>query len=146
MFISDPSQYRPEWSLEAGWVAEEGKSLLPPKVMERVNLLDCYHALLLASLIKAGLFPVLVEVVKKAEQAISVMATILIGELLHIVSECDVNNVDIALSLSLSLSLTLSLSLLKANSILPSEYFSQSLNLPELIASAMSFEVQSERK
>ena len=57
--------------------------------MERVNLLDCYCAFVLASLIKLGLFYSLVEVVKRAEQSISVMATILIGELLHLVSETE---------------------------------------------------------
>ena len=31
----DPTQYCQDWSLEGGWLAEEGKFLLPPKVMER---------------------------------------------------------------------------------------------------------------
>jgi hypothetical protein len=85
-FSLDPSQYCSDWSLEEGWVAEEGRALLPPKVMERVNLMDCYQALLLASLLELGLFTSLVELVKTSELSISVMAAVLIGELLHIVS------------------------------------------------------------
>jgi rapamycin-insensitive companion of mTOR len=112
----DPSQYCSDWSLEEGWVAEEGRALLPPKVMERVNLMDCYQALLLASLLELGLFTSLVELVKTSELSISVMAAVLIGELLHI-----------------------------ANSILPIEYFSLSLTLPDLVSSAMLSQQQSER-
>ena len=82
----DPTQYCQEWSLEGGWVAEEGKFLLPPKVMERVNLMDCYHALLLTCLLKAGFFLSLVELVKTANEHISVMAAVLMGEILHMVS------------------------------------------------------------
>ena len=68
------------------WVAEEGKFLLPPKVMERVNLMDCYHALLLTCLLKAGFFLSLVELVKTANEHISVLAAVLMGEILHMVS------------------------------------------------------------
>ncbi len=81
----DPSQYHEEWSLESGWVAEEGKALLPPKAMGRANLLDCYSAFILAAFMESNLFPSLVKVVKVCEPCISVMATILIGELLHLV-------------------------------------------------------------
>ena len=81
----DPSQYRDEWSLDNGWVGEEGKALLPPKVIGRANLLDCYNAFLLACFMETNLFHSLVQVVKLSEPAISVMATILIGELLHLV-------------------------------------------------------------
>ena len=68
-------------------MAEEAKALLSPKAMSRTNLLDCYHALLLASFMEVGLFPALVEVVKFADKHVSVMATILTGELLHLVCE-----------------------------------------------------------
>ena len=85
LFIIDPTQYSQDWSLEGGWVAEEGKSLLPPKVMERVDLMGCYHALLLTCLLKAGFFTSLVEVVKLPDQHIAVMTAVLMGQLLHMV-------------------------------------------------------------
>ena len=84
--LTEPAQYCDNWSLESGWVAEEALALLPPKVMERTELLDCYHSLLMASLLKAGIALALVGVIKLAEAPVSVMATILIGELLHLVS------------------------------------------------------------
>ena len=37
---------------------EEANDLLPPKNMDRTNLVDCYHALLLATLMEEGLFDV----------------------------------------------------------------------------------------
>ena len=56
--ITDPAQPQSEWALTEGWVAEEGKVLLPPKTVGRTNLIDCYHALLLAVFIEARLFEV----------------------------------------------------------------------------------------
>ena len=88
VLLIDQAQYCHEWSLEEGWVAEEGRALLPPKVMERVNLMDCYHALLLSSLLKLGLFIALVEVIKVCEPPIAIMSAILMGQLLHLVSKC----------------------------------------------------------
>ena len=38
---------------------EEGKDLLPPKYGSRTNLVDCFHALLLAVLIEEGVFEVI---------------------------------------------------------------------------------------
>ena len=55
---SDPSQPKSEWSLIEGFVVEEGNDLLPPKNMDRTNLVECYHALLLATLMEEGLFEV----------------------------------------------------------------------------------------
>ena len=54
----DPSQPKSEWSLSEGFVVEEGNDLLPPKNMDRTNLVECYHALLLATLMEEGLFEV----------------------------------------------------------------------------------------
>ena len=55
---TDPAQPRSEWSLAEGWVAEEGKALLPPKTVGRTNLVNCYQALLLAAVMEVGLFEV----------------------------------------------------------------------------------------
>ena len=37
---------------------EEGRDLLPPKTVDRTNLIDCYQALLLAALVEEGLLEV----------------------------------------------------------------------------------------
>ena len=42
--------------------------------------MDCYHALLLTRPLKAGFFLSLVELVKTANEHISVMAAVLMGE------------------------------------------------------------------
>ncbi len=41
-----------------GFVAEEGNDLLPPKSVDRTNLIDCYQALLLSALMNERLFHV----------------------------------------------------------------------------------------
>ena len=41
-----------------GFVAEEGNNLLPPKTVDRTNLVDCYQGLMLAALMEEGLFHV----------------------------------------------------------------------------------------
>ena len=43
-------------------MVEEGKDLLPPKYGSRTNLVNCFHALLLAVLIEEGVFEVTVQV------------------------------------------------------------------------------------
>ena len=55
---ADPVQPKAEWSFTEGFVVEEGKDLLPPKYGNRTNLVDCFHALLLAVLIEEGVFEV----------------------------------------------------------------------------------------
>ena len=57
----DPVQPKGEWSFTEGFVVEEGKDLLPPKYGSRTNLVNCFHALLLAVLIQEGVFEVCVS-------------------------------------------------------------------------------------
>ena len=54
----DPVQPKGQWSFTEGFVVEEGKDLLPPKYGSRTNLVNCFHALLLAVLIEEGVFEV----------------------------------------------------------------------------------------
>ena len=56
--LPDPAQPKNEWSLTEGFVVEEGKDLLPPKYGGRTNLMDCFHALMLAVLMNEELFEV----------------------------------------------------------------------------------------
>ncbi|CAI8054557.1 Rapamycin-insensitive companion of mTOR [Geodia barretti] len=112
----DPVQPKGQWSFTEGFVVEEGKDLLPPKYGSRTNLVNCFHALLLAVLIEEGVFECLVEVVRTGMNHVRVMTTILMGQLLHM-----------------------------ANSILPSEFSSDTHCLTELISSAMDFDTHAER-
>ena len=54
----DPTQPKTEWGLSEGFVAEEGRDLLPPKAVDRTNLIDCYQALVLAALVEEDLLEV----------------------------------------------------------------------------------------
>ncbi|KAK3755311.1 hypothetical protein QZH41_014619, partial [Actinostola sp. cb2023] len=116
----DPSQMKDSWKLSEDFVAQEGRELLPraTRTTGRTNLIINYSALLLAAFVNAGLLEAcqssLVEVITSSDCFISVRATILLGELLHL-----------------------------ANTILPPECSSHSHCLPTLVNTATSFEVSS---
>ncbi|CAH1775574.1 unnamed protein product [Owenia fusiformis] len=112
---SDPSQMQNSWKLMEGFVAEEGKCLLPHTSAVRSNLLENHLALLLNAFIHAGLLEGLVEVVVSQDQHLAVRATILLGELLYL-----------------------------ANSVIPHECSQHSHCLPTLVAVASSFQVTSQ--
>jgi rapamycin-insensitive companion of mTOR len=84
---TDPCRPRDSWRLEEQWVVEEAKVVLSHSHLrkERTNLVTCYIAVLLTTFIQAGLFESLVEVVRSGNDSIVVQATILLGELLHLV-------------------------------------------------------------
>ncbi|CAB1320062.1 unnamed protein product, partial [Coregonus sp. 'balchen'] len=79
----DPSRCQDSWRLSDGFVAAEAKVLLPHRARSRPDLMDNYLALVLSAFISSGLLEGLVEVVTSSEDQISVRATILLGELLH---------------------------------------------------------------
>ncbi|KAL4617283.1 rapamycin-insensitive companion of mTOR-like isoform X2 [Arapaima gigas] len=79
----DPSCYQDSWRLSDGFVASEAKVILPQKVKSRPDLLDNYLALVLSAFISYGLLEGLIEVITSCNDHISVQATILLGELLH---------------------------------------------------------------
>ena len=58
VFLSDPSEMHESWRLMEGFVAEEGKSLLPHLAKTRPNLVENHMALILAAFISAGLLEV----------------------------------------------------------------------------------------
>ncbi|KAL7836094.1 hypothetical protein AOLI_G00273780 [Acnodon oligacanthus] len=82
----DPSRPQDSWRLGDGFVAAEAKVLLPHRARSRPDLLDNYLALILSTLISCGLLEGLVEVVTSSEDVLSVRATVLLGELLHMAS------------------------------------------------------------
>ncbi|XP_015755979.1 PREDICTED: rapamycin-insensitive companion of mTOR-like [Acropora digitifera] len=113
----DPCQMQDSWKLSEGFVAEEGKALLPHRASGRTNLARNYLTLVLAAFINAGLLESLVEVITSSDSFISVRATILLGELLHL-----------------------------ANALLPPECSSHTHCVPMLVNTASLFEVTNEER
>ncbi|XP_035642023.1 rapamycin-insensitive companion of mTOR-like isoform X1 [Oncorhynchus keta] len=113
----DPSRCQDSWRLSDGFVAAEAKVLLPHRARSRPDLMDNYLALVLAAFISSCLLEGLVEVVTSSEDQISVRATILLGELLHM-----------------------------ANTILPHSHSHHLHCLPTLINMAASFDIPKEKR
>ncbi|XP_077980982.1 rapamycin-insensitive companion of mTOR-like [Glandiceps talaboti] len=112
LLSSDPSQMQLSWKLSYGFVCEEAKFILPHRAMTRTNLVENHLALILHAFICAELFESLVEVVTTGEEELSIRATLLLGELLHL-----------------------------ANTILPHECGHHSHCLPTLMTIAASFDI-----
>ncbi|ESO86448.1 hypothetical protein LOTGIDRAFT_129240 [Lottia gigantea] len=108
----DISAENESWKLGEGFVAEEGRSILPHVALSRPNLVENHIALILCSWINAGILEALVEVIVTSEGALFCRSVILLGELLHL-----------------------------ANNLLPPNCSSHSHCLPTLIAMASSFDI-----
>lgn len=78
---TDPSRVQDSWKLQEGYVALEGKCLLPHISKFRPNLVLNHMALLVYCLVEAKLVQTLVEVIVTSDTFISVRATILLGNL-----------------------------------------------------------------
>ncbi|XP_076440459.1 rapamycin-insensitive companion of mTOR-like isoform X2 [Babylonia areolata] len=105
----DPMEVKDLWKLTEGFVAEEGRVLLPHCASTRPNLVDNHIALLLSAWINAGLLEALVEVITSSEGPLFNRSIILLGEMLHM-----------------------------ANVLLPAECYSHSHCLPTLLSMASS--------
>ena len=86
---SDSSQPLEQWTLNEGFVAEEGRCLLPPITATRPDLVKCFDAILLSTLIDADLLKSLALVCLAENRQLAVRAAILLGELIHMVRACD---------------------------------------------------------
>ncbi|KAA0720012.1 Rapamycin-insensitive companion of mTOR AVO3 -like protein [Triplophysa tibetana] len=113
----DPGRFQDTWRLSDGFVASEAKIILPHRARSRPDLMDNYLALLLSAFIQSGLLEGLVEVITSSDNDISVRATILLGELLHM-----------------------------ANIILPHSHSHHLHCLPTLINMAASFDIPQEKR
>lgn len=80
---TDPSRVHDAWKLQEGYVACEGKSLLPHVSKYRPNLVLNHTALLVYCLVESKLVQTLVEVIVTSDTFISVRATILLGSSDH---------------------------------------------------------------
>ncbi|XP_043077159.1 rapamycin-insensitive companion of mTOR isoform X2 [Puntigrus tetrazona] len=113
----DPSRFQDSWRLSDGFVASEAKIILPHRARSRPDLMDNYLALLLCAFIHSGLLEGLVEVITSSDDSVSVRATILLGELLHM-----------------------------ANTILPHSHSHHLHCLPTLMNMAASFDIPQEKR
>ncbi|XP_041914644.1 rapamycin-insensitive companion of mTOR isoform X1 [Alosa sapidissima] len=113
----DPSRFQDSWRLSDGFVASEAKMILPHRARSRPDLMDNYLALVLSAFIRSGLLEGLIEVITSSDDSISVRATILLGELLHM-----------------------------ANTILPHCHSHHLHCLPALINMAASFDISQEKR
>ncbi|XP_022661378.1 rapamycin-insensitive companion of mTOR-like isoform X2 [Varroa destructor] len=73
------------WLLYEGFVAAEGADLIPP-ISRCVNLSSCYLALLLQAMVMHGLLDAVAEATVGDEEQVSIHATVLLAELLHMCS------------------------------------------------------------
>ncbi|CAJ1070974.1 rapamycin-insensitive companion of mTOR-like [Xyrichtys novacula] len=113
----DPSRFQDSWRLSDGFVASEAKTILPHRSCSRPDLMDNYLALVLSAFIHSGLLEGLIEVITSSDEVLSVCATVLLGELLHM-----------------------------ANTILPHSHSHHLHCLPSLINMAASFDVTPEKR
>ncbi|KAG8226637.1 hypothetical protein J437_LFUL005288 [Ladona fulva] len=83
----DPSSPKESWSLGEGFVFAEARALLPHLARFRPNLVEIHLSLLLYTLVKCGLLEALVDVIVTSDVFLSIRATILLGELLHLMHQ-----------------------------------------------------------
>ncbi|CRK92792.1 CLUMA_CG006294, isoform A [Clunio marinus] len=81
----DPSDYQDEWRLAEGFVAMEGRSVLPSLANKVPNICEIHQAFLVYCFIENGLLNALVEVIVSSDTFISVRATILLAKLLQLI-------------------------------------------------------------
>lgn len=81
----DPSDYQDSWRLAEGFVAMEGRSVLPSLASKVPNICEIHQAFLVYCFIENGLLNALVEVIVSSDTFISVRATILLAKLLQLI-------------------------------------------------------------
>lgn len=75
----DPADYQDAWRLAEGFVAMEGRNVLPSLANRVPNIAEIHTSLLLYCFLETGLLNALVEVIVSSAAFISVRATVLIG-------------------------------------------------------------------
>ncbi|KAG5679301.1 hypothetical protein PVAND_008879 [Polypedilum vanderplanki] len=81
----DPSDYQDSWRLSEGFVALEGRSVLPSLINKVPNICEIHQAFILYCFLENGLLNALVEVIISSDTFISVRATILLAKLLQMI-------------------------------------------------------------
>ncbi|XP_014239263.1 rapamycin-insensitive companion of mTOR isoform X2 [Cimex lectularius] len=80
-----PSKWSDSFRIAEGFIAAEAQSLFPHLAKTRVNLIEVHRAFVLYLFLKANVLEAIVHVVVSDDTFLSVHATILLGELLHLV-------------------------------------------------------------
>ncbi|KAK1119626.1 hypothetical protein K0M31_013046 [Melipona bicolor] len=80
----DPSRARDSWKLSEGFVAAEGKYILPSLSSRCPNITEIHLALLVYASLECGLHRALAETIVSTDTFISVRAAVLLGALLHL--------------------------------------------------------------
>ena len=81
----NPTSFRETWKLAEDFVAGEGFDILPRLAKSRPNLVESHIGFILGSLLKTDLPDALIKVIVNADSdELSILATILLGELLHL--------------------------------------------------------------
>lgn len=80
----DPKRFRNSWKLSEGFVAAEGKTILPSLKSHCPNIMELHLALLVYILLECGLHRALAETIITSDTFISVRAAVLLGALLHL--------------------------------------------------------------
>ncbi|KAI8428632.1 hypothetical protein MSG28_007368 [Choristoneura fumiferana] len=81
----DPSDFQDAWRLNEGFIAAEGISILPHLGATGSDITEIHLALLLQCFLEVGLLDGLTEVIVTSDTFISVRATVLVGQLLHLI-------------------------------------------------------------
>lgn len=76
----DPAEPQAMWRLNEGFVAAEGRSILPHLSRTTPNLTEMHMSLLLYCFLETGLLGALGEVISTSDTFISVRATVLLGK------------------------------------------------------------------
>ncbi|KAL1465529.1 hypothetical protein WDU94_005089 [Cyamophila willieti] len=80
----DPARFQEEFKLSEGFVAREGRTILPSVSKARVNVTELHLSLVLYCLLEANLLEALIYVIVSEDSLISVSATILLGHILYL--------------------------------------------------------------
>ncbi|XP_028898249.2 rapamycin-insensitive companion of mTOR isoform X2 [Zeugodacus cucurbitae] len=80
----DPSDFQDAWLLSNGFVAMEGRFILPSLAARAPNVCEQHLSLLLYCFLETGLLNALVEVIRSSDTHLSVRATVLVGKILHL--------------------------------------------------------------
>ncbi|XP_004525858.1 rapamycin-insensitive companion of mTOR isoform X2 [Ceratitis capitata] len=80
----DPADFQDAWLLSNGFVAMEGRFILPSLAARAPNICEQHLSLLLYCFLETGLLNALVEVIRSSDAHLSVRATVLIGKILHL--------------------------------------------------------------
>lgn len=82
--VIDPSDFQDSWRLSDGFVAVEGKCVLPCLTNNVPNIMEIHLALLLYCFSENGLLEALVEIIVSSDMFLSVRTTVLLGQFLQL--------------------------------------------------------------